>query len=61
MGLGSDFDGAGSFPRGLEDVSKLPLITYHLLKRGYSKGEIKKILGENFLRVFKKIEIIRDK
>ena len=61
VGLGSDFDGAGSFPRGLEDVSKLPLITYHLLKRGYSKGEIKKILGENFLRVFKKIEIIRDK
>jgi membrane dipeptidase len=54
VGLGSDFDGAGSFPRGLEDVSGFPLITYHLLKRGYSETDIKKILGGNFLRVFEK-------
>jgi membrane dipeptidase len=52
VGLGSDFDGAGSFPRGLEDVSGYPLITYHLLKRGYAEEDIKKILGGNFLRVF---------
>ncbi len=52
VGLGSDYDGAGSFPRGLEDVTGYPLITYHLLKRGYSEADIKKILGGNFLRVF---------
>ncbi len=62
VGLGSDFDGAGSFPRGLEDVSGFPLITYHLLKRGYSETDIKKILGGNFLRVFEKaIKIVNRK
>jgi len=52
VGLGSDYDGAGSFPRGLEDVTGYPLITYHLLKRGYKEEDIKKILGGNFLRFF---------
>jgi membrane dipeptidase len=56
VGLGSDFDGAGSFPIGLEDVTGYPLITYHLLKRGYSEREIKKILGGNLLRVFHEVE-----
>lgn len=56
VGLGSDFDGAGSFPKGLEDVSGYPLITYHLLKRGYNEEDIKKILGGNFLRLFKEVE-----
>jgi membrane dipeptidase len=55
VGLGSDFDGAGSFPKGLEDVSGFPLITYHLLKRGYREEDIKKILGGNFLRFFTEV------
>jgi len=55
VGLGSDFDGASSYPQGLEDVTGLPLITYHLLKRGYKEKDIKKILGGNFLRVFRKV------
>lgn len=55
VGLGSDFDGAGSFPRGLEDISGFPLITYHLLKRGYKEEDIKKILGGNFLRFFEAV------
>ncbi|MCP5102365.1 MAG: membrane dipeptidase [bacterium] len=55
VGLGSDYDGTSSVPKGLDDVSGLPLITYHLLKRGYSEGDIKKILGGNFLRVFAKV------
>ncbi|MCP2520847.1 membrane dipeptidase [Candidatus Aminicenantes bacterium AC-335-A11] len=55
VGLGSDFDGASSFPKGLEDVSGLPLITYHLLKRGYREEDIKKILGGNLLRVFREV------
>ena len=55
VGLGSDYDGSGSYPEGLENVSGFPLITYHLLKRGYSEEDIKKILGGNFLRVFEKV------
>ena len=56
VGLGSDYDGAGSFPEGLEDISGFPKITYHLLKRGYDPEEIKKILGGNLLRVFTAVE-----
>ena len=56
VGLGSDYDGAGAWPRGLEDATGYPLITYNLLKRGYSEKDIKKILGENLLRVFKAVE-----
>jgi membrane dipeptidase len=56
VGLGADFDGAMDFPEGAQDVSMLPNITYELLKRGYSEGDIRKILGENFLRVFAEAE-----
>jgi membrane dipeptidase len=52
VGLGSDFDGINSAPRGLEDVTNMPLITAEMLKRGYSEKDIKKILGGNFIRVF---------
>jgi membrane dipeptidase len=52
VGLGADFDGAVDMPEGAQDVSMLPNITYELLKRGYSEQDIRKILGENFLRVF---------
>ena len=53
VGLGSDFDGINSTPRELNDVTDMPLITQELLKRGYSKKDIHKILGGNFIRVFK--------
>ena len=53
VGLGSDFDGINSAPLGLEGVQDFPKITEELLKRGYRKKDIKKILGENVLRVFK--------
>lgn len=55
VGLGSDFDGTGSLPLGLEGVDKVPNITEELLNRGYKEKDIKKILGENFLRVFKEV------
>lgn len=52
VGIGSDFDGVdGLLPPGMEDVSKLPTITYELLKRGHSEAAVKKVLGENLLRV----------
>ncbi|HET8675286.1 MAG TPA: membrane dipeptidase, partial [Blastocatellia bacterium] len=57
VGLGSDFDGVGgNLPEGMEDISKLPAITYELLKRGFSESDVKKILGENFLRTMSEVE-----
>ncbi len=53
VGLGSDFDGIESAPQELDDVTDFPLITKGLMERGYSKKDIKKILGGNFLRIFK--------
>lgn len=55
VAIGSDYDGIGSTPIGLEDVSKLPALTMALLKAGYSNADVKKILGENFLRVFREV------
>ena len=55
VGLGSDFDGIETTPKGLEDVTKMPHFTDGLLKRGYGEEDIMKILGENFLRVFRKV------
>ena len=55
VGLGSDFDGIGSTPEGLEHAGKLANITAELKRRGHKDTDIKKILGSNFLRIFKKI------
>src|SRR5438876_3239872 len=55
VGLGSDFDGA-NMPYGMEDASKLPKITDALLTKGYSEDDVKKILGENTLRVMAEVE-----
>jgi membrane dipeptidase len=55
VGLGSDFDGA-TMPDGMEDCSKLPKITEALLRKGYSDEDIRKILGENTLRVMGQVE-----
>jgi membrane dipeptidase len=55
VGLGSDFDGA-NMPYGMEDASKLPKIAEVLLREGYSEGNVRKILGENTLRVMAEVE-----
>jgi membrane dipeptidase len=56
VGIGSDYDGVGdSLPTGLKDVSSYPNLIYHLLKRGYSDEDVKKILGENLLRVWSQV------
>jgi membrane dipeptidase len=56
VGLGSDYDGIGTVPKQLEDVSCYPYITQELLNRGYGKDDIIKILGGNLLRVLRKVE-----
>lgn len=53
VGMGSDFDGIEAGPKELTGVQDFPLITKALLERGYSKQDIRKILGGNFLRVFR--------
>lgn len=59
VGLGSDFDGVdGQLPEGMDSAADLPKITAELMKRGYSAEDCRKILGENFLRVFKEAEAV---
>ncbi len=53
VGLGSDFDGINLTPQHLDDVTTYPLITKALVEKGYSKGDISKVLGGNLLRVLK--------
>ena len=60
VGLGSDFDGA-FMPEGMEDASNFPRITEGLLGRGYGEAEIRKILGENTLRVLADVEQVSQK
>jgi membrane dipeptidase len=56
VGLGSDYDGVTSLPVGLEDVSRFPYLTAELLRRGYSDGDVRKILGGNVLRAMRRAE-----
>jgi membrane dipeptidase len=55
VGIGSDFDGDDVLPRGLEDVSKMPNLVAALLKRGYKESDIRKIMGENVMRVLREV------
>jgi membrane dipeptidase len=54
--LGSDFDGISAPPVGLEDASKLPALTAELARRGYSARDLRKVLGQNVLRVMRENE-----
>jgi len=56
VGLGTDFDGIPDPPTGLPDVSALPKLTEELLRRGHSEARVKKVLGENFLAFFARVE-----
>ena len=56
IGLGGDFDGIASLPRGLEDVSSYPRLLEELARRGYSDGDLAAIAGENVLRVMAEAE-----
>jgi membrane dipeptidase len=56
VGLGSDFDGVTSLPQGIDSVADLPKITQALYERGYTRVQIQKILGGNFLRVMGEVE-----
>ncbi len=57
VGIGTDFDGGGGL-KDCKDASEMKNITIELLKRGYNQEDIKRIWGENFLRVFREVEQI---
>ena len=56
VGIGSDFDGIPALPEGLQTAASMPRVTARLLERGMSEGEVEKILGANFMRVFEEVE-----
>ena len=56
VGIGSDFDGVPALPDGLTDAAGLPALTARLLERGMSEGDVEKVLGTNFMRVFETVE-----
>lgn len=56
VGIGSDYDGVGCVPIGLEDNSKFPALTRALLETGFAAADIRKIYGENMLRVMRAAE-----
>jgi membrane dipeptidase len=52
VGIGSDFDGVGNdLPKGLQDVTTYPALLAELMRRGWSDDDIRKVAGENVLRV----------
>lgn len=61
VGFGSDFDGIGQTPVGLENSGLLPNITEEMLRRGFPEDDIRKILGGNFVRVFRDVAAAADK
>jgi microsomal dipeptidase-like Zn-dependent dipeptidase len=56
VGLGSDFDGVPFLPEGMRSVADLPNLTEELLRRGWSEADLRKLLGENALRVLAAVE-----
>lgn len=61
IGLGGDYDGTDHLPIGLEDVSKYPALFAELYRRGYTDDDIRKIAGQNLLRVMRKVESVADR
>jgi membrane dipeptidase len=61
VGLGSDYDGVTSLPTGMEDVSRFPWLTVELLRRGYSEGDVRKVLGGNIIRVMRQAEQVAER
>lgn len=61
VGLGTDFDGIESTPRGMEDVSKFPDLMELLLEKGVSEKDVIKVAGGNLLRVWREVDRVAEK
>ena len=60
VGIGADWDGVASMPVGMEEISKLPALTEGLIARGHPVSTIRKVLGENLLRVLGEAERVAE-
>jgi membrane dipeptidase len=60
VGIGADWDGVASMPIGMEDITQLPSLTQGLLARQHSFDTIRKVLGENLLRVLEEAEQVSE-
>lgn len=58
VGIGSDFDGIPEYTPGLEDVSKYPALFVELANRGWSDDDLRRLAGENLLRVMREVESV---
>ncbi len=58
VGIGSDFDGITEVVQGLEDVSTFPALFAELARRGWTDNDLRKLAGENLLRVFAQAEAV---
>ncbi|MFZ5623466.1 MAG: dipeptidase [Gemmatimonadota bacterium] len=58
VGIGSDFDGIGEGPEGLEDVSRFPALFAELIRRGWSDDDLRKLAGGNLIRVLRQAEAV---
>lgn len=58
VGIGGDFDGISVVVQGLEDVSTYPALFAELVRRGWSDGDLRKLAGENILRVMDRAEAV---
>jgi membrane dipeptidase len=56
VGIGGDYDGTGMLPVGLEDVSTYPALLAELARRGWTEADLRKLAGENALRVWREAE-----
>lgn len=61
IGLGGDYDGTTELPAGMDDVSGYPLLFAELIRRGWNDGDLRKLAGENVLRVLRDVEATRDR
>ena len=61
IGIGSDFDGAGTMPGGLDDAAGYPALFVALAERGYTEDELMKVAGRNVLRVMRDAERTADR
>ncbi len=61
VGLGGDYDGTSGLPDGMEDVSGYPVLFAELIRRGWSDADLRKLAGENILRVLREVEQVRDR
>jgi membrane dipeptidase len=60
VGIGTDFDGFGILPEGVESAADLPKIFEALMAHGYTASQMRKIMGENLLRVMKAVQLAAD-